>query len=85
MQIQRQSDRCHAVAAYCANPARGAAYTTQRVKGARLESVLWLPPPGCGRGEPRAPLTNELVDSVAMWLGLIVALHHRSSILYQLC
>ena len=62
--IQRLSDMCYSVAAYCADPSRGARYALKKYPRALCKSVVWVPPPGCGLGGPLAPAPNTLIDCV---------------------
>jgi hypothetical protein len=62
--IQRLSDMCYSVAAYCADPSRGARYALKKYPRTLCKSVVWLPPPGCGLGGPLAPAAAALIDCV---------------------
>ena len=67
--VGRESNACYAVAAFCAEPARGARYALKKFGGLSKEAV-WVPPPGCARGGPRAPdAATCLVDqcSTDLW------------------
>ncbi|KAG8459960.1 hypothetical protein KFE25_011009 [Diacronema lutheri] len=57
---QRLSDMCHAVAAYAAEPSRGARYALQVVQ--HVMTIVWVPPAGCARGGPLAPAPDSIVD-----------------------
>ena len=62
--LQRLSDYCYTVAAFCADPSRGAEYTMARIPGKHLLQTVWVPPAACGLGGSLAPAAARLVDTV---------------------
>ena len=62
--LQRISDYCYTVAAFCADPSRGAEYTMARIPGKHLLQRVWVPPADCGLGGSLAPAASSLVDTV---------------------
>ena len=61
--LQRLSDLCYSVAAYCDDPRRGARYALKKYS-AVTKSVVWVPPPECGLGGRLAPSPDTVVDLV---------------------
>ena len=61
--VQRLSDLCYSVAAYCDDPRRGARYALKKYQ-AMTKSVVWVPPPECGLGGRLAPSPDTVVDLV---------------------
>ena len=66
--MQRLSQMCYSVAAYCADPRRGARYAVKRIPNVIDKAIIWVPPDGCGRGGPHAPPPAALVDAVVLEL-----------------
>lgn len=62
--IQRLSDLCHSVAAYAARPSLGARYSLKKLPRVLSKALVWVPPPGYGRGGEHAPPAEALVDCV---------------------
>ena len=62
--VQRLSQLCYSVAAYCADPRRGARYAVKRMKNVIDKVIIFVPPDSCGRGGPHAPPPAALVDTV---------------------
>lgn len=61
--MQRLSDMCYSVAAYCDDPTRGARYALKKYR-ALSKAVVWVPPPECGLGGSLAPTPDAVVDLV---------------------
>jgi hypothetical protein len=62
--LQRLSDYCYTVAAFCSDPSRGAEYTMASIPGKHLLQTVWDPPAACGLGGSLAPAAANLVDTV---------------------
>ena len=62
--IQRLSDMCYSVAAYCTDPNRGARYALKKYPRIACKSVVWVPPPGCGLGGLHSPAPATVIDCV---------------------